>query len=289
MKGIILFSYNILEKRDSLSTFYEHLFHGYIPEGYMGRKENEYVAFGFTDPLTHYIKSIARSLELATGARVYHGCKHSSPFVEDAMEQIIQDGITELYMLSLSPLISKTGTISYEQKVKKIVAEKAPNIRVKSLNGYSTNEQFIKLLADRIDEAATYINYHQPKIIFTSHSLPGTQNSNRDFITQYQKLADDIMAVLPNRYDYRLAYRSVGPQDQKWLRPDILDVLKEEKEAGTKAVIVCELLSIVENMEVIEEIGQQAKAFALQNDIEFIQSRYLNDSFEFVTFLKNLL
>lgn len=289
MKGIILFSYNMLEKRDDLRTFYEHLFHGHIPQGYVERKEKEYAAFGFTDSLTHYTKSIARSLQLATGARVYHGCKHSTPFVEGAMEQIIQDGITELYMLSLSPLISKTGTISYEQKVEKVIAEKAPHIRIKSLNGYSTNEQFIKLLATRINEAATYIHHCQPKIIFTSHSLPGTEISNRDFIAQYQKLADDIISVLPSRYDYRLAYRSVGPQDQKWLRPDILDVLKEEKEAGTKAVIICELLSIVENMEVIEEIGQQAKAFAIQQDIEFIQARYLNDSFEFVTLLKNLL
>ena len=288
MKGLILFSYNMLAKRSQLPAFYEHLFHGHVPNGYVEKKYPVYQSFGLTDPLTHYTTSIARALS-DDQLRVYHGCKHSTPFVEDAVAQAIQDGCEKIYMLALSPLVSKTGTISYELKVKKYLQKYAPHIEAISLNGYSTNATFVELLVEQVNEALHYIDDENPKIIFTSHSLPGTESSNRDFIEQYEALAEAVMNRLEKNYTYRLAYRSVGPDTQKWLRPDINTVIDEECRVGTKAVVVCELLSIVENTEVLEEIGQQAKKRAIDAQMEFIQMRYLNDGYQFVQFLKSLI
>ena len=287
MNGLILFSYNMLLKRHELPAFYEHLFHGSLPSGYLDKKLPVYEAFGLTDPLTHYTQSIARNLQ-SDNLRVYHGCKHSKPFVENAVEQAVKDGCEKIYMLALSPLISKTGTISYEQKVMKYLQQHAPHIEAISLNGYSKDERFVKLLVTQVQEALTYTGYDEPIIVFTAHSLPGTENANRDFLQQYEQLAARIMAQLP-KLAYRLAFRSVGPDTQKWLRPDIVTVIEEEQTKGTKAVIVCELLSIIENMEVLEEIGQQAKERALQLQMGFIQMRYLNDSYSFISFLKALI
>lgn len=287
MNGLILFSYNMLLKRNELTAFYEHLFHGKLPSGYLENKLPVYEAFGMTDPLSHYTQSIARNLQ-SDNLRVYHGCKHSKPFVESAVEQAVKDGCQKIYMLALSPLISKTGTISYEQKVMKYLQQHAPHIEAISLNGYSGDERFVKLIATHVQEALMYIGDHNPTILFTAHSLPGTEKANQDFLQQYEQLATSVMAQLP-RLEYRLAFRSVGHATQKWLRPDIVTVIEEEYTKGTKAVIVCELLSIIENMEVLEEIGQQAKARALQLQMEFIQMRYLNDSYSFVSFLKALI
>ena len=286
MNGLLLFSYNMLQQRDRLPLFYEHLFHGQLPPGYVEKKMPVYEQFGFTDPLTHYTQSIAHSLTTES-LRVYHACKHSEPFVESAVEQAVKDGCEKVYMLALSPLISKTGTISYEQKVAKYLKEHAPHIEAVSLNGYSKDPRFVELLTTNVRQALTYTG-QVPTIIFTSHSLPGTPNANRDFLAQYEELATAIMQRLPN-LRYRLAFRSVGPDTQKWLRPDILTVIDEEHENGTKAIIVCELLSIVENMEVLDEIGLQAKQRALDYGMDFMQMRYLNDSYSFVAFLKSLL
>ena len=286
MKGLILFSYNMLPKRDELILFYEHLFHGKLPEGYIDKKMPVYETFGFTDPLTHYTTSIADSLAHEQ-LRVYHGCKHSTPFVEDGVVQAVADGCEKIYMLTLSPFISKTGTISYEQKVEKYVQQHAPHIELVSLNGYSADPRFVQLLVQHVEQALTYTG-KQPTIIFTVHSLPGTDKANADFLQQYEALAKAIMEQLP-AHPYRLAFRSVGLETQKWLRPDILTVLQEEHEQQTEAVVVCELLSIVENMEVVTEIGQEAKHFAQQRGMDFIQMRYVNDSYRFVSFLKALI
>lgn len=197
MNGLILFSYNLLDKRSNLASFYTHLFHGALPEGYLQRKQPVYEAFGMTDPLTHYTHSIARSLQ-QENLRVYHGCKHSEPFVESAVKQAIADGCQTIYMLALTPLISKTGTISYEQKVNKYLQQHAPHIEAISLNGYSTDTRFIQLLVQNVADALTYTERKDPKILFTVHSLPGNEKANRDFLQQYEQLVQGIMGHFPH-------------------------------------------------------------------------------------------
>ena len=289
MDGLILFSYNLLDRKQDLAKFYEHLFHGNVPDGYIEQRMPIYDSFGLSDPLTHYTTSIAGNL-LEENFNVYIACKHSPPSVESAVEYaVLKDECKTLYMLALTPFISKTGTIYYEQKVRKYIETYAPHVNLVSLNGYGNEREFIHLIFSRIMEAFTYINHKQPKIIFTSHSLPGTEKSNAEFIAQLEAAALSVIRMLPKPFEYRIAYRSAGPKNQKWLGPDILYVLSEEKEKGTEAVIVCELLSIIENMEVIEEIGKEAKEFALDLGMEFIQTRYLNNSYEFVSFLKRLI
>lgn len=289
MQGLILFSYNLLDRKQDLADFYKHLFHGNVPEGYIEKRVPIYNHFGFSDPLTHYTTSIAHSL-LEENFNVYIGCKHSPPSVESAVDYaVVKDQCQTLYMLALTPFISKTGTIFYEQKVRKYIEANAPHVNLVSLNGYGNNPEFIQLIYARIMEAFVYINHAQPKIIFTSHSLPGTEKTNAEFIAQLEATALSVIRMLPKPFEYRIAYRSAGPANQKWLGPDILEVLAEEKANGTEAVIVCELLSIIENMEVIEEVGKEAKEFALAQGMEFIQTRYLNDSYDFVLFIKRLI
>lgn len=62
----------MLMEREQLPIFYEHLFHGKLPIGYVENKIPVYNAFGMTDPLTHYTQSIARSLR-QDNLNVYHG------------------------------------------------------------------------------------------------------------------------------------------------------------------------------------------------------------------------
>lgn len=288
MKGLILYTYNVLERKQDLAAFYEDLFHGRMPAGYLEKKKPIYESFGFTDPLTDYTRSIASALQ-EEDLQVYIASKHSSPSIETAVEYALKHGCTTLYILGLTPFISKTGTVFYEQKVQKTIERLAPQTKLISLNGFGQEPKFIELMAKRVFEAMIHLHHREPKIIFTSHSLPGTEKTNAAFIAQLEHTANEIMKALPKAYEYRIAYRSLGPKGQKWLGPDILQVLEEEHANGTEAVVVCELLSIIENMEVLEEIGQAAKEKALWLGMEFIQTRYLNNSYDFVDFLKTYL
>lgn len=296
MKGLILFSYNTLNSIDEVYDFYNHLFHSRQSPEVIHQYVKKFRQFGKMDPSTYYTKLIAESIvsevSEATGDtwKLYVGNKHTPPFVDEATEQAIQDGCTTLFTLSFSPLHSKTGYIANLQKVNKIVEKLKPTLEVISLDDYWIDSEYINLLAKRLK--STY-NYASPqdkennkvKIIFTSHSLPGTESSNKDFINQYLQFGKRILEKAKlDEVPHRFAYRSVGPATQKWLRPDICDVLKEEQEKGTKTVVAFELFSMIENLEAVLELGGEAKQVAIDLNMSFYQVPYLNDSYDVVKF-----
>lgn len=296
MKGLIIFSYNTLKSIDEVYDFYDHLFHSKAEPSVINQYVNKFRLFGKMDSSTYYTylagEAIVNGLSNNSGDtwKLYVGNKHTPLFIDEATEQAIKDGCTELYTLSFSPLHSKTGYISYLQKVNRVVENLNPAIKVVSLGDYWEDPQYIKILSKRLKSTYNYASKedkgnNKVKIIFTSHSIPGTESSNKNFIDQYTKLGSLILSEaglenVPHRY----VYRSVGPETQKWLRPDICDVLKEEKEEGTKTVVVFELLSLVENVEAVLEIGEKAKNVAIELDMSFYQVPYLNDSYDFVKF-----
>lgn len=296
MNGLIVFSYSTLKSIDDVYEFYNHLFHYKQSREVIHQYVEKFRLFGKIDPSTYYTyfigEAIVRELNQITGDtwKLYVGNKHTTPFVDEATKQAIEDGCTKLFTLSFSPLHSKTGYISYLQKVKKVVDNVSPNIKVTSLGDYWKDPQYIQLLAKRLKNTYEYVsNEHKEnnkvKIIFTSHSLPGTESSNKDFIQQYNQLGKQILSEAKlNKVPYRFAYRSVGPDSQKWLRPDICDVLKEEKDEGIKTVVLFELLSMIENIEAALELGEEAKQVATHLGITFYQVPYINDSYDFVQF-----
>lgn len=297
MNGLIIFSYSTLTSLDQVRGFYDHLFHFRGTEEMLQRGVKKFWDYGMVDQSTFYTNSIRQTLEIELNTitseqwSVYVGNKHTEPFVEDVTLQAVEDGCKKIFMLSLSPLNSKTGLVSYEQKVERTLKNITPHIDVVSLSDYGVDNDFIQLIASRLEVAFRYVpkQIKRVKIIFTVHSLPGTESSNHDFIQQYHQMAEEVLtkSQLKGIVPFRLAYRSVGPASQKWLGPDLLQVLKNEAEEGTEAVIICELLSVIENLEVKMEIGQEAKDFALENGLLFIQTNYLNDSYEFIKFLLN--
>lgn len=292
----MIFSYNTIKSIDEVYDFYDHLFHSKAEPNVINQYVSKFRLFGKMDPSTYYTylagEAIVNGLNNNTGDtwKLYVGNKHTPLFIDEATEQAIKDGCTELYTLSFSPLHSKTGYISYLQKVNKVVGNLNPAVNVVSLGDYWEDSQYSKILAKRLKSAYDYASKedkenNKVKIIFTSHSLPGTESSNKDFIDQYMKLGSLILAEAGlENVPHRFAYRSVGPETQKWLRPDICDVLKEEKEEGIKTVIVFELLSLVENIEAVLEIGEEAKNVATKLGMSFYQVPYLNDSYDFVKF-----
>jgi len=78
-----------------------------------------------------------------------------------------------------------------------------------------------------------------------------------------------------------LAYRS-GRRDQRWLEPDVLDVVTKLGNRKVPAVIFVEALSVIKNLEVLQEITRDAIEGARKLGIQAVQSEYLNDSSDFV-------
>lgn len=294
MNALLLFSYATINSMDDIKPFYEHLYHGPVPEDKLSQVKNAFQEIGTRDPLGSNTKRIGealtRRLEAVTGEKwkYYIGNKHIFPFVDDAVDQCVNDGVSMIATLALTPFYSRTGTQFYEKQVlQALEKKKLSEIPLKHVPSFSNCDAFVHMMYERLDDALHWFPEsvrENTEVVFTAHSMPGTPKAHQTFIEQYTTLANNI-ATRANVKQHHIAYRSGKSSSQRWLEPDVLDVIDEIAQKGAKAVVVCELLSIIANTEAIHELGNEARQHARQLGLAFVQTEYINDSEAFITAL----
>ena len=86
-----------------------------------------------------------------------------------------------------------------------------------------------------------------------------------------------------------LSYRSAPSGSDKWLGPDVREVIREVAARGFKAVVVCPVPTLIENVEVFQETGEDAQEAARQCGLEFVRTELLNDSADMLDLLESLV
>lgn len=296
MNALILFSYANIHSLDDVDPFYEHIFHGHVKEASLERGLKMYRSLATCDPLasnTQRIgKSLTRRLKDLTKEewRFYVGNKHIEPFVEDAVQQCLRDGAKRIITLALTPFYSRTGTEMYEREVRKSVEKHHKDaIPIWHISPFYHDPKIVEVFAERLQNAMHWLPKtlrDEANVVFTAHSMPGRPEAHQVFIRQFKALAQQL-ATITKIKNCHLAYRSQGDYPQIWLEPNVLSVIREIASNGGKAVVVCELLSVIANAEAITELNVESKALAEELGMYYVQTEYLNDSDDFLEALSH--
>lgn len=293
MNALLLFSYANINSMDDIESFYMSLSHGSVSKETLNNGKNMFQSLGTSDPLgtnTRRIgKALTEKLQQITGEtwKYYIGNKHIYPFVDDAIDQCVKDGVEQIFTLSLTPFYSRTGTEFYEKQAVKALQKRSQYVKITHVTPFYQHASFVNVMQNRLSDAIHWLPKQlreEAVVIFTAHSMPGTEKAHMNFIRQYQSLAQTLAATTKLK-EYFLAYRSRGSQPERWLEPDVLDVIKDIASTGVKAVIVCELLSVIANAEAVRELGSDAKKTAYKHGMFFVQTEYVNDSYDFINAL----
>ncbi|WP_379290400.1 ferrochelatase [Paenibacillus residui] len=298
MIGIVLTAYGMVSSLDDLEAFYTHIFHGRKPgPDKLAQAEAQYRALGVCDPLASVTRRQAAALErrlslqLNSPVKAYYMCKHTPPSAEETVTRMAEDGVTKVVCLPLSPLFSKTGTGWYERKLREAIASSGHRMELLTAAHWHLNPDFVRIVADRVRAAAEWLPAAvrgNTAVIFTSHSQPGLPEAHPDYCREFRELAEAV-ADVSGSSSWRIAYRSGGPAPQVWLKPDVLDVIAEVGEGGAEAVVVCDLLSLTANVEVLQDIGIQGQAAAQALGLEFVRTEFLNDSDDFMKVVSDIV
>lgn len=298
MKALLLLNYASLKSIDEVPDFYAHLYRGRAPSpALLEEGLHRFRSLGTADPLGSVTSRLAEALEqrlepyAGEQVRVFQASKHTYPFIEDAVRLIADAGVTELYSFPTSPLYSRTGTAAYHRHVRKALASLEANIRVIEINHWHLYPGVVQAVSRRLHTALHWISAeNRPKttVLFTAHSQPGTPEANSEFIAAFREMAEAV-ARITGWEDWRLAYRSAGPPPQRWLGPDMLEVMEEISQDGGKAVVVCDLLSLTENVEAISDCRVSGRSKSESFGLEFAAAEFLNDSSDYVSALVELL
>lgn len=293
MNILVLFSYGSLKTIDDVSGFYHDIFHGHATESHIATGVERYESIGMADPLgantTRIGRALIKRLQKETGGiwDIFIANHHSIPSIETVAKECVLLNPQRIVTFGLTPFDSVTGNTAYEKKFKKIFRSKNNTTQLIHVPPYCENEQFIEVITDRAKTALTWlpaIVHSDAEIIFTVHSMPGIAKVHQKMINQYERLAEKI-AIGLGIERYHRAYRSGQPAPQRWLGPDVLDVISSIAKRDVPAIIFIEVLSVIENMEVIQEITRDAIEKARTLGMEAVQSEYLNDSIDFVEVL----
>lgn len=297
MNMLVLFSYGSLGSVDDVADFYYDILHGHATESYIKEGVRKYKAYGMADPLGANTKRVGRALvkylqkETREEWITMIGNRHTSPSFEALAQECALLNPKRIITFSLTPFDSVTGKNAYEKKFEQAFRVENQVTPITHVRPFFDNQLFTDVLIDRAKTAQTWLPAAvRPKaeIVFTVHSKPGTPKGHQQMIAQYTGLAKQIAAALAVE-NYHIAYRSGQPAPQRWLGPDVLDVVSELGNRGVEAVMFIELLSVIENIEVIQEITKDAIEKAHSLGMEAVQSEYLNDSTDFVEALADHL
>lgn len=298
MIGIIIFSYGAPMSMDDLNAYYAHIRKGkkQTPE-MMKAVKDRFRRIGTGDTLGRITMRQAQALEHALEVhfpediKVYTAFRHTTPFIDQTVQKMVDDGIRKIYTFSLKPLESKLGTILYQKLVRKAVNEIDATIPVIDIADWHVDNQWIGVLSERVRAAYEWLPKEAREnavVIFTVHSLAGTKEIHQEYDQRLAKLAE-IVATDAAIEKWTYAYRSAGEQQGAWSGPDIKDVIKRKKQAGFKAIIAFDLQSLTSNIETEYDIGYDLQDLCKELDLEFIRATPPNDSYEFIIALSEII
>ena len=185
--------------------------------------------------------------ELGEEYSIYFANKFSRPFIPDVIKTMENDGIEQCICLVLEPHYSIYSIMGYERFIK------SDKIKFNIIKSWYEEEELINYWVDEIKKIIENdIKTDSYKAIFTAHSVPEIAfKFNDPYVEQVYNMTDIIANKLDLDPDnYVNTWQSESDIGMPWIKPDVLEYLREQKEHPEHYIFV-PLSFISEHIEVL--------------------------------------
>jgi ferrochelatase len=280
-------AYGTPRSREEILPYYTDIRRGRPPtEEQLSDLTARYEAIGGLSPLAALTEAQRDALQTALNniaPNTYHvalGLKHAAPMIEDAVQQLAQEGFTKIVALVLAPHFS---SFSIGQYIDRATTAATPHgISVVGITSWATEEAFIDFLAADMSAklatmpAATHV-------LFTAHSLPQRIIDAGDpYPAELRSTAVAVAAKvgLTENAQWSIAWQSAGRTPEPWIGPDILDVIDQLATQSNPAtgVLVSACGFVADHLEVLFDLDIEASHRAEQHGLAFARTECVNDN-----------
>lgn len=282
--AFLLVSFGGPEKPDDVMPFLENVTRGRnVPRERLLEVAEHYMHFGGVSPINAQCRALIDALQL--NLPIYWGNRNWDPYLADTMRQLVADGHKRVLAFPTSAFSSYSGCRQYQEDIARAraaVGDAAPEVIV--VRRFFNHPGFIEVMRESAQAALEQLP--GAKIIFTAHSVPMSMSAGSPYVEQLHEAARLISGGAP----HRVAYQSrSGPPQIPWLEPDILDVLREEKAAGTSGVIVQPFGFLSDHMEVLYDLDHEARELAHEIGLPFVRAATAGTHPRFVRMIAELV
>lgn len=226
-------------------------------------------------------QGLQRELDRCRGAGAFvvvAGMRHSSPAVTQAVDELLQAGVTEVLAVVLSPQQSQAMVADYAAAVEgALLAARARDLEVRFAPPWYQQKDLVRALS--VVTAPLYqglVNRRQGKVsvIATAHSLPLSWSDSEP---RYSAQVEETSRLLGRRLGARadevqVAYQSAGPNPQAWLGPQLQGAIEQAAADGARHVLVVPVQFLCDHLEVRYDLDVLAKAAARAVGVGFTRA-----------------
>lgn len=244
----------------------------------------------------------------------YIAFRYTEPFSQDAVAQMLNDGIQDAVVLTLYPQYSCSTTGSSLNDLTKKIKNLDPTNKINwsVIDRFPTNDKLANVIADHIIEGLEK-NYSDLStrddvvLLFSAHSLPMVVVNRGDpYPGEVAASVSKVMEKLPqklidyeiknkkklisgNRIPYRIVWQSqVGPQP--WLGPSLDKTIEGYSLQKKNNLLVIPIAFVSDHIETLSEIdieyGKLAKDLGV---VGFKRVESLNDDSRFISALEDVV
>ncbi len=275
--GVLMMAYGTPASPDDVERYYTHIRRGRPPAPeLLAELQDRYAAIGGISPLLAITRAqvagVAAALDQAApGAfAVVLGQKHSAPFIEDGVGELLGLGVERIIGLVLAPHFS---TMSIAQYADRAVAAAGGRVPVTVVRSWHLEPGYLDLLAGHVREAVVRAGGAEGcEVLFTAHSLPQRILEAGD---PYPEQLAETAAALAARAGverWSVAWQSAGRTADPWIGPDVLDVLRDRSRLGARAIVVCPCGFVADHLEVLYDLDIEAAELAAELGLTFART-----------------
>jgi ferrochelatase len=212
----------------------------------------------------------------------YPGMRHWSPWIEDAVGRMADDGVERAVSLVLAPHYSRESIAKYQQRI--AGGEDIHRVRFdwRHIESYHTEPTLIRALANRVAEGlnrwpeAERGGVH---VVFSAHALPARilkdGDPYQDQLWETAGLIAQAAGLTKERWSW--AYQSAGRTPEPWLGPPYEEHLEVLASRGVKNVVAVAVGFVSDHVEILFDLDIKAKQKAGELGIRFERPPALND------------
>ena len=282
-RALLVMHYGTPASMDEVLPYYTHIRRGNPPsDEQLEDLKSRYEAIGGPSPLNAISQRQAEAIRrgLATrgiDAALYIGAKHASPFVADAVEQMAYDGIEEAVGIVLAPHFSRTSVGAYRGYAEQARDKYAPKMRLEVLERWGAMPALVDALAKRVLASLKGLDPETTLVIFSAHSLPERAVADGDPYREELLETSRLVAEVAKLRHWTFGFQSASSTGEPWIGPDVLDVIKDQAAGKYKAVVCCTVGFVSDHLEVLYDLGVEAKKASEALGLQFRRAECIND------------
>ena len=222
--------------------------------------------------------------------KFYIGMRHWSPWIEDTIRDMLDDGITRAVSLVLAPHYSKLSIAKYQAKIAAGLEMYHDQIEFAHVESYHDAPGLIEALANRVVEGLNrWPADIRPKVhvVFSAHSLPVRIVKMGDpYADQLQETAELVAQKAGlEEEQWSWSYQSAGRSPEPWLGPQLPEHLEALAGKGIRNVVSLPIGFVSDHVEILYDIDIQAQQVASDLGLRLERPPALNDDPLFITAL----